>query len=138
MCTCCKWEIAGAVDVSENRLKAGSATVARDNGGWRDIVPALCLAALGLTGLVVATLGTNAVPGQYLVVMSPRVPAGAVMDMVYRAHGGVLGFGGLPGVTIATSDDPSFAEAIRAEGALLVIRSPRFLGCFVPTQGETS
>ena len=72
---------------------------------------------LGLAGLATASILTSTVPGQYLILARPGTATGAILDMVYRARGGIVGFGGLPGIALAASDDPGFAEAVRAEGA---------------------
>lgn len=104
---------------------------------WVDIIPALAVLMLGLAALVAATLLLSAAPGQYVVVTRPGTDRVQVMDMVYRAGGGVTGFGGLSNIALATSDDPGFGDAAHAGGAWLVLPSPRLLGCSATGKGET-
>ena len=98
---------------------------------WRDLAPALVLLCVGLAGIAVATLLTTAVPGQYLIVAPFGTAQGQVLDMVFRAGGAVIGFGGIPNIVIAASSDAGFTDAMRAEGAWLAMPSPRVPGCFV-------
>lgn len=91
----------------------------------------------GLAALAVATLLSSAVPGHFVVVTRPGLKPGQIMDLIYRAGGGVTGFGGLPNLALAISDDPGFQGAARAQGAWLVLPAPRFLGCTATGIGET-
>ncbi len=91
--------------------------------------PALLLVALGLPGLVLGTLMTGAVPGQYLILTAPWRSPAQILDMVWRADGGIAGFGALPGTAVAMAGRPDFAAALRAQGAWLVLPSPTLLGC---------
>ena len=101
----------------------------------RDLLPAAVLALLGLVGLVVATLSMNAAPGQYLVVAARWQGREKLAEMVWRAGGGVAGFGGLSSVVVAMGDGPGFAETLRAQWACIVLPSPRGLGCFTAPDG---
>lgn len=101
----------------------------------RDLLPAGVLALLGLIGLVVATLSTDAAPGQYLIVAAPWQGREKLAEMVWRAGGGVAGFGGLSSVVVAMGDGPDFAETLREQGAWIVVPSPRGLGCFTAPDG---
>ncbi|MDN5567443.1 MAG: hypothetical protein L0G27_01610 [Paracoccus sp. (in: a-proteobacteria)] len=101
---------------------------------WSDFAPALALLSVGIAGLAVATVMATAVQGQFLVV-GPGLDPARLMDVVYRAGGGVVGLGGVPGVAIAASDDPGFRAAVLSQGAWFVMASPRLLGCFAATTG---
>lgn len=101
--------------------------------GWRDYVPAIGLLVVGLGGLTVGNLLATPVPGHYLVMTPPGMTRFEILDLVFRAHGGLVGIGGLPNIATAVSDDPAFPAALRAEGAWLVLPSPRLIGCFSPS-----
>lgn len=98
--------------------------------------PALLLVALGFLGLVAGTLTANAVPGQYLILAAPWRSPAQMLDMVWRADGGIAGFGALPGTVIAMANRPDFAEAARAQGAWLVLPAPTLLGCGAARRGD--
>lgn len=117
--------------------------------GWRDksvddqdgpgsefqlqsLLPALALAAIGLVALILASLSGPAGQGQYLVIAAPWSERADMLDMVWRAGGGISGFGGLSAIAIAMGDRPDFAASLRAQGAWLVLPAPRVLGCFTP------
>ena len=100
-----------------------------DSFRLRALWPALLLVVLGLLGLAAGTLTANAVPGQYLVLAAPWRSPAQMLDMVWRADGGIAGFGALPGAAIAMTRRPDFADAVRAQGAWLVLPSPTLLGC---------
>ena len=102
--------------------------------GWTDVLPAFLVLIVGLIGVAVMTLVTDSVPGQYLLVMRPGVGKAAIIDIIYQAKGGVVGFGSLPNLAVAASDDPDFKQAALAGGAFLVLPSPRLLGCFTKTE----
>ncbi|WP_378944690.1 hypothetical protein [Paracoccus sp. R86501] len=101
---------------------------------WIDFAPALALLLAGIVALAVATLVASPVQGQYLV-LAPGAGGGQLTDLVYRAGGGVVGLGGLPGIAIAASDDPDFRSAMKAQGAWAVLPSSRLLGCFTDDRG---
>jgi len=92
-------------------------------------LPALALAVAGLLALSLLTLGRPGTTGQFLVVTPPRLAPAAVIDLVHRAGGGSLGFGRLPGISLALSDRPDFAERARALGAWVVLPASADLGC---------
>ena len=100
-----------------------------DSFHLRALWPALLLAALGFLGLAAGTLTANAVPGQYLVLAAPWRSPAQMLDMVWRADGGIAGFGALPGTAIAMTSLPDFADDVRALGECLVLPSPSLLGC---------
>lgn len=104
---------------------------------WRDVWPACAVLGFGLLCLIFGTLLTNTIPGQYLVVTPLHTDRVQMLDLVYAANGGVVGFGGFPNFAIATSDDPGFRQAALAGGAVFVIPSPRLLGCITP-EGEAA
>lgn len=101
----------------------------------RDMLPAGILALLGLIGLVLASLSAGPSTGQYLVIAAPWQGREQVADLVWRAGGGVAGFGGLSSVVVAMGDGPGFAETLRAQWAWIVLPSPRGLGCFTAPDG---
>lgn len=94
-----------------------------------DFIPAALLAVLGMAALVVGSLFASAVEGQYLVIMSPTLGRAQVLDRIFDAGGGVAGFGGLPNIAYAITDQPGFKATIREGGAWLVLPAPRILGC---------
>ena len=106
--------------------------------GWPDILPAIVLLVAGIFGIAAVTLWVASVPGQYLVITRPGLGQADVLDLVYRANGGVLGFGGLSNIAIVASDDPAFKQTVIAGGALFVLPSPRLLGCFSPVGKASS
>lgn len=99
----------------------------------RDMLPAGILALLELIGLVLASLSAGHSTGQYLVIAAPW--QAQVADLVWRAGGGVTGFGNLSPVAVAMSDQPGFAGMLRKQGAWIVLPAPRALGCFHPRDG---
>lgn len=101
-----------------------------DSGRLRDFLPAALLAAVCIMGLTVASLVASPVKGQFLVIGPVLQGRGGVLDIVQRAEGGILGFGGLPNIAIAAADHPDFAQSLRDNGAWLVLPSPGPLGCF--------
>lgn len=103
--------------------------------GWRDYAPAFGLLVVVLIALAIGNLMANPVPGQYLVVTRPGLDRFEMLDIVFRANGGLVGTGGLSNIAVAVSEDPGFAAAMRDQGAWLVLPSPRLLGCFTPTEG---
>lgn len=96
---------------------------------FRALWPAVFLALIGLMGLVAATLATGSVRGQYLVLSAPWRDREQIMDLVWRADGGVVGFGAAPFLTVAMSNNPNFVALARDQGAWLVLPSPILLGC---------
>ncbi|TRW98298.1 hypothetical protein FNJ84_05835 [Paracoccus sp. M683] len=101
-----------------------------------DMLPALALAGVGLIALVIATLAVAKGTGQYLVLGPPWADRAQMHSIVWQAGGGVAGDGGLSSVVIAMSDDVDFADALRAQGAWLVIASPVLQGCFRLARGD--
>ena len=106
-----------------------------DSLNSRALLPALLLAAVGFVTLVVATLLTGGVSGQYLVIGPPWQDRAQMMDMVWQAQGGVVGFGALPFVAIAMTDRSDFTAALRDRGAWMVLPSPVLLGCATGADG---
>ncbi|MFD1880892.1 hypothetical protein [Paracoccus pacificus] len=100
-----------------------------------DYLPAVGLLLAALMALIVFNLLSTAVPGQYLIIARPGIGRVEMLDIVFRANGGVVGFGGLSNVAIAASADPGFSKAVRVPGVWLVMPSPRLLGCFTPLGG---
>lgn len=96
---------------------------------FRALLPAVLLALIGLMGLVAASLSSGSVGGQYLVLSAPWRDREQIVDLVWRADGGVVGFGAAPFLTIAMSSNPNFVSLARDQGAWLVLPSPILLGC---------
>ncbi|MCZ0963734.1 hypothetical protein [Paracoccus benzoatiresistens] len=71
--------------------------------------------------------------GRYLVVGGASGRASAVR-MVHDAGGGVIAVGRLVPTVLAVSDDAGFVDALRSQGAWLVLPVPGGLGC--ATAGE--
>lgn len=101
-----------------------------------DWFPALCLGFVLLAVLVTVQVTRPGVDGQYLIVTDPRSGDLGLMDIAWRAGGGLLRSGTIPGTGIALSDDPGFAARLRAEGAWLVLPNAADLGC--ASGGETA
>lgn len=97
--------------------------------GLAALWPAGLLAVLGLFGLALATLGAGGGQGQFLVIAAPWQGRAQMTDMVWRAGGGVVGFGAWPSLAIAMTDRPDFAGSVRDQGAWFVMPSPILLGC---------
>lgn len=97
--------------------------------------PAILLAAAGLLGLAAVQLSAADGSGQYLVIVAPWRTQAETIDMIGRADGGVAGFGAWSSVAIAMASGPDFPARLRAQGAWLVVPSPRILGCAAPVAG---
>ena len=102
----------------------------------RDYLPAGVFGIAGLVMLVFATLQGPGIGGQLLVIGPPVLDRGKVAQIIFRAGGSVVDFGGLPNIAVAVGDRTGFAAALRAEGAWLVTPSPRLFGCFTGTAGQ--
>ncbi|MBU2958122.1 MULTISPECIES: hypothetical protein [unclassified Paracoccus (in: a-proteobacteria)] len=94
-----------------------------------DWFPALGLGLVLLLALTVIQVTRPGVAGQFLVVTDPRIGGAGLIDLAWRAGGGLLRQGVLPGFGVALSDDPDFPRRLRAEGAWLVLPNSRDLGC---------
>lgn len=94
-----------------------------------DFIPAAILAVLGICALVIGSLFSSAVEGEYLLIMQPSLTRAEVLDRIFDAGGGVVGFGGLHNIAYAITDQPDFKASIRADGAWFVLPAPRILGC---------
>lgn len=119
-----------------DRVGSRAGTAELREPGLGDLAPAILFLVIGIPALVLGSLMTSTVPGQYLVITGPGADRGELLDLVHRSNGGVVAFGGLPGIAIAASEDPGFTETVRAEGAWLAIPSPRLIGCIIETDGE--
>lgn len=106
--------------------------LAEPKAGWADIMIAVAIAFIGIIAVVIATLLATAIPGQYVIVAPLGHGRGDLLDIVYRADGGVTGFGGFQNIAIAASDNPDFSSAAVDGGAWFVLPAPRLLGCFTP------
>ena len=99
-------------------------------------MPALLFALAGVIALMLATISAKGAPGQYLVLTAPWSGRAQMMDMVSQADGGVVGFGVVPFLAVAMAGRPDFGDAMRDQGAWLVLPSPILLGCFVDKKEE--
>lgn len=99
------------------------------DGVLRDWLPAAGLFLLSLTALVAFQLTRPGVDGQFLVLADPRRGPLHLADIAWRAGGGLIRDGAVPGTGVALSDGADFADRLRAEGAWLVLPSGRALGC---------
>ncbi|WP_157994893.1 hypothetical protein [Paracoccus tegillarcae] len=93
-----------------------------------DFLPAAMLAVFGLLGLIAASL-TMGGTDQFVIVAAPWTSRAEMTEMVWRAQGGVVGFGAVPAVAVAMSDAADFKDRLYRQGAWLALPSPRFLGC---------
>lgn len=98
----------------------------KERGGFAALAPAALLMLAGLSGLGVASLFTDGVEGQFVVVSAPWQ---SVAELVVRADGAFVTGGSFSNVIVAASDHPGFAEQLWAGGAWLVFPAPRALGC---------
>lgn len=110
-------------------MRDGDELAGGRRGRLVDLLPALGLAMIGLVALVVASLSVSA-RDQLVVIAAPWTSRAEMLDLIWRAQGGVAGFGALPAVAVAMSDRDDFRDRLYQQGALLVFASPRFLGCF--------
>lgn len=104
----------------------------QDREGWGAFWPAGLMLISGLSGLVLATLFSQGVAGQYVVVGAPFGRPAA--EVITRADGAIVAAGGFDNVMIAASDRPGFAADLRRSGALIVFPAPAFLGCSSPSE----
>ena len=110
------------------------ADAAADSGAG--VLPLLALGLACLAALVGLSLTRPGTGGQYVVLWPPRLPPAQIIDRVFEEGGGVVGFGRLPGISLAISDRAGFPERIRRRGALAVLPAPAALGCVAPDPGE--
>ena len=111
-------------------LAAARAAAERPTLG--SLLPAAAVACLALLGLAVLNLMPGkAASGRYIVIAAPVFDRRPVAELIHDAGAGVVAVGMLPGVAVAWSDDPGFAEAARARGAWLVAPTSAFAGCGV-------
>ncbi|NHF73270.1 hypothetical protein [Paracoccus xiamenensis] len=99
-------------------------------------MPALFLAASGFIALIVATFLVKGAGGQYLVLSAPWSGRAEMMEMVFRADGGVVGFGAVPFLAVAMAARPDFGVEMRKQGAWLVLPAPALLGCSGDAKGK--
>lgn len=115
-------------------IPSGSAATCADDDrpNLGNLLPAMAVACLALLCLVVVNLMTGKeASGRYIVIAAPSFDRGAVTEMIHDAGAGVVAVGMLPGVAVAWSDDPGFADAARARGAWMVAPTSAFAGCGV-------
>ncbi len=109
---------------------AAAAGQFRRGGAFRDFLPAAILLAIGLVGLLAASLSGDGRAGQYLVIGAPWAGYGRTVQAIRGADGALAGVGGFGNIAIATSSRRDFAARARQAGAWLVLPSPRLVGCF--------
>lgn len=114
-------------------VPGANADISEPPARLRDFFLAAILGVAGLIGIAAMTLLGPGTSGQFLVVGPPALGRDGVIGIVFRAQGAVVDVGGLPNIAIAAADRPDFAQALRAEGAWLVMPSPRIFGCFTGT-----
>jgi hypothetical protein len=105
---------------------------------WAALCKVGLLVVLVLAMLVAVRVLGRATPGQYMVLTSPSVLAADAMDLVYEAGGGVMTFSAVPGLVIAKSAAPDFAQMVRLRGAWLVLPAPGRFGCLSRKNEVTS
>lgn len=107
---------------------------------WRDLLPAAALLALGMFGLVAATLAPTGKDGQYAVIAPPWYDLRRTITLIQTAGGGVADIGGPANIVIAHSEKPGFVRALYGAGAWLVIDPMQLRGCVgfkpAPDQGQ--
>ncbi|SMO84888.1 hypothetical protein [Paracoccus laeviglucosivorans] len=94
---------------------------------------ALMLLLLGIAALALATLSSERVNGQYVVIAPPGTSQAATFAMVASVDGLPVALGGFGNVIIAASDRTDFVADMENAGAWAVFPAPRFLGCSTPT-----
>lgn len=94
--------------------------------GGRDYIPAaiLLLFSVGWAGALMAWPRA----GQPVAVVYPP-STGAFAGAVAAGADAILGFGALPGLVVAQSDQPEFIEKLYDGGALMVLRAPAKADC---------
>jgi hypothetical protein len=95
----------------------------------RDMIPAVILLGLGLSGLLIASFWPYGRTGQYLVLASPSSTLGQTINLVRGADGGLIETSRFSNILIASSNRSSFAADLRKAGALLVIAVSVPVGC---------
>lgn len=123
----------GRVAVRDSTI--GDAGNMRSTGG-AGVLPVLVLGLACLAALVALTLTRPGPEGQYVILWPPRLPPAHIINRVFEEGGGVVGFGGLPGVSMVISDRADFPARIRLRGALAVLSAPASLGCVAPAPGS--
>jgi hypothetical protein len=130
----CSSQLQDRVDSS-----ADAARQFRRGAAFRDFLPALILLAIGLVGLLTASLSGDGRGGQYLVIAAPWSGYGRTIQAIRGADGALAAVGGFGNIAIATSSRRDFADRARQGGAWLVLPSPRLVGCFgLPSEASRS
>ena len=101
---------------------------------WRQFLPALTLAILGVGALGVVRVMPTAQAAQPVAVYAFE---GDALAAVIGAGGRMLGPGGVPGSIIAISDSTDFTDRLYAAGASLVLRANDNLGCVSTSSART-
>ncbi len=96
----------------------------------RNALPALLLLAVGLSGLVIASLWPSSDSRQYIVVTTPGSTLAQSFSVVAMAGGGVIEVGRFPNIIIAASTRSDFPQSLRKAGAWLILSPGRLRGCF--------
>lgn len=104
----------------------------------RDILPAVGLLLVLLTGLQIATFSERGIPDRYIVIASPGASVNETIRVIGEANGGLQQFTRFPNVIIASSSKPGFPKRLREAGAWLVLPSPLATGCFTEIPGDPS
>lgn len=100
-----------------------------EHGTPWEMLPALLLLAGGLVVLILASLLSTTVPGQFIVVTGPGTSAHSTMAMVVNSGGALIAAGGFDNILFAASEDVGFTAALYEAGAWVVLPAPTFLGC---------
>ncbi|MCB5411254.1 hypothetical protein [Pseudogemmobacter faecipullorum] len=104
----------------------------QEGQGLAALWPAGLMLCAGLAGLALATIFSDGVPGQYVVIAPPFGPP--ALEIISQAEGAIVAAGGFDNVLIAASERPDFADELRRAGALIVFPAPAFLGCSPPPE----
>lgn len=102
---------------------------AKEAAGVRALLPAIGLLALGLAGLLVATVWPDRADSRYMLVAPPWFDSAQTMALAVAADGRIVRVAGLPNLLIVQSDDPAFPAALRQAGAWLVLSGLGVRGC---------
>lgn len=96
---------------------------------WRDFGPAALLLAIGILGLVIATLSPSGRNGQYAVIAPPWYNSGQTVSLIQHADGQLASMNAASRVVIAHSEKPGFVRDLYRAGAWLVLDPLQLRGC---------
>lgn len=109
-------------------MRLGATQMNSDKLTWRALLPALCLALLGVGAIGFASIW----PHQAAAANQPLAVFGWNRDavgIVTAAGARIISPGRIPGSIIAIADDPAILARLYQSGAILVLRADDAIGC---------